>query len=275
MRDRLKDAARGFYWMAQILAFVKFTDSRAYSRMVAGYLIDPSRSGRPMKPVRQILFLSLSAGLGLGLPGCAGPMNDRLGKSMYQKWTAEYGAPVMAYEEITDPADRDAFIFRMKAIKDYEYGNYVTNLRRGTSWGEFASDSIRITLDSLIAVTGGVGTKAALGAASAGVTGATTSLKKNVLFDQSITTFITKMDTLRLTKWSEILCRMGRGPDDTCNRIPSYSAAEAFGDLEEYGRCGTLDAALRDIDAKTSAEKKNAEKINSAIKKLPSLNDGF
>jgi hypothetical protein len=153
----------------------------------------------------------------------------------------------------------------MKAVKDYEYGNYVTSLRRATSWGEFGSDSVKIILDSLVAVTGGTATKAALGAASAGVTGATTSIKKNVLFDQSITTFITKMDTLRLKKWNEILCKMGRGADDTCKHIPSYSLAEAFDDLQEYGRCGTLDTALRDVDAKTSAEKAAVQKVNSQI----------
>jgi hypothetical protein len=96
----------------------------------------------------------------------------------------------------------------MKTGKEYEYNNYVTNLRRGTTWGEFGSDSVKIVLDSLVALTGGTETKAALGAASAGVTGATASIKKNVLFDQSITTFITKMDTLRLNKWNDILCNL-------------------------------------------------------------------
>jgi len=219
----------------------------------------------------RILNLCVGVGLCLVLIGCAGPMNDRIGKSMYTKWTAEYaasGAP-------SNPEDRDGFVFQMKAIKDYEYGNYVTNLRRGTSWGEFGSDSVKIILDSLVAVTGSEGTKAALGAASAGVTGATTSIKKNVLFDQSITTFINKMDTLRLTKWNEILCKMGRGPGDTCRQTQPYTGAEAFGDLQEYGRCGTLDAALRDVDSKTSAEKDKAEKINKAINKIPKLGDGF
>lgn len=194
---------------------------------------------------------------------------------MYDKWTAEYGASGTPYDKITDSADRDVFIFQMKAIKDYEYGNYVTNLRRGTSWGEVASDSVKIILDSLVAVTGGVATKSALGAASAGVTGANSSIKKNVLFDQSITTFITKMDALRLHKWNEILCKMGRGSRATCTAVPAYSGVEAFDDLQEYGRCGTLDAALRDIAAKSSAEKDEAEKVNSAINKIPKLSDGF
>jgi hypothetical protein len=222
--------------------------------------------------VMRTLNLCVGVGFCLGLNGCAGPMNDRIGKTMYTKWTAEYTDSATPYENIG--GDLDAFVFKMKAIKDYEYGNYVTNLRRGTSWGEFGSDSVKIILDSLIAVTGSEGTKAALGAASAGLTGATTSIKKNVLFDQSITTFITKMDTLRLNKWSEILCRMGRGPA-SCGQGRPYTGAEAFGDLQEYGRCGTLDAALRAIDAKTSAEKDNAEKMNKAINNIPKLGDGF
>jgi len=156
-------------------------------------------------------------------------------------------------------------------VKDYEYGNYVRNLRRATSWGEFASDSVKIILDSLVAVTGGEGTKAALGAVSAGVTGATTSIKKNVLFDQSITTFITKMDTLRLNKWNEILCKLNRCPTDVPKRQQPYTVAEAFTDLEEYGRCGTLDAALRDVDAKASAEKKTVQDTNDKINKVENL----
>ena len=192
-------------------------------------------------------------------------MADPGGKHMHDEWVASLrrgGIPLDVPADMSADAS-PAFVFRLKGVKDYEYGNYVRALRRATSWGEFASDSVKIVLDSLVAVTGSEGTKAALGAASAGVTGATTSIKKNVLFDQSITTFITKMDALRLNKWNEILCKMGR-----CANVPatsSYSVAEAFSDLEEYGRCGSLDAALRDVDAKVSAEKKKVDDTHEKI----------
>jgi hypothetical protein len=199
----------------------------------------------------------LLAGICLTLTSCAGAMNDTGGKHLHDQWVASVqNGTITTITDNFDAPATDAFIFRMKAVKDYEFGNYVRNLRRGTSWGEFASDSVKIILDSLVAVTGGEATKAALGAASAGVTGATTSIKKNVLFDQSITTFITKMEALRLKKWNDILGRKGK----------SYTVAEAFSDLEEYGRCGTLDAALRDVDAKASADKKAAEEINKTLR---------
>jgi hypothetical protein len=201
----------------------------------------------------------LMAGACITLTSCAGAMNDTGGKHIHEEWVADLrkpGIPASVPEDLAAPATA-ALIFRMKAVKDYEYGNYVRVLRRATSWGEFASDSVKIILDSLVAVTGGVETKAALGAASAGVTGATTSIKKNVLFDQSITTFITKMDALRLAKWNDILCKLGRCPGTPL--LASYTVAEAFTDLEEYGRCGSLDAALRGIDANANAEKAKEE----------------
>jgi hypothetical protein len=209
----------------------------------------------------------LMAGARTTLTSCAGPMNDTGGKYVHKQWVKaiEQGDISNTPEDLSATAS-PALIFRMKAVKDYEYGNYVRVLRRATSWGEFASDSVKIILDSLVAVTGGVETKAALGAASAGVTGATTSIKKNVLFDQSITTFITKMDALRLAKWNDIMCKLGRCPGTSS--LASYTVAEAFTDLEEYGRCGTLDAALRGIDANANAQK-TQEEAKAAHQKAP------
>ena len=193
-------------------------------------------------------------------------MSDPLAKQAYQQLVTEAASGGLPPGNATAS---ESFVFRVKAVKDYEYYNYVTNLRRGTSWGEFGSDSVKIVLDSLVALTGGTETKAALGAASAGVTGATASIKKNVLFDQSITTFITKMDTLRLNKWNDILCKLGRCKD----HLPDYryTVAEAFVDFEEYGRCGTLDAALRDVATKTSEEDKKAKEANDSINRVPTL----
>lgn len=206
----------------------------------------------------------LLAGVSITLTSCAGAMNDTGGKYMHTQWRdAIQKGDITKIPKGLNASASPAFVFHLKAVKDYEYGNYVRTLRRATTWGEFASDSVKIILDSLVAVTGSAGTKAALGAASLGVTGATTSIKKNVLFEQSITTFITKMETLRLNKWNEILCKLGRCKDIPAT--PSYTVAEAFADLEEYGQCGTLDAALRDVDAKASDDKKTAEVQNDNI----------
>jgi hypothetical protein len=209
----------------------------------------------------------VAAATAITMSACALPMNDNLGKQAYEKWAG-------TLPDESSGIARDTLIFRLKAVKDYEYHNYVLNLRRGVGWGEVGSDSVKIILDSLVAVTGTASTKAALGAASAGVTGATTSIKKNVLFDQTITTFITKMDALRLAKWNDILCKMGRGTVD-CPHGSAYSAAEAFDDLQEYGRQGTLDAALGDVAQQAGADKTAAQTLNKSIQKIPTLQKGF
>lgn len=53
----------------------------------------------------------------------------------------------------------------------------------------------------------------------------------------------------------------------------TYTVAEAFDDLQEYGRCGTLDAALRDVAAKTDADNSKAVKANEEIENIPSIDE--
>ena|ERR1700730_10390061 len=57
----------------------------------------------------------------VALTSGAGPMNDPVDKRVYQDWVATYGKSG-AYDHIASSntaATRDAFIFRMKAVKDY------------------------------------------------------------------------------------------------------------------------------------------------------------
>jgi len=216
--------------------------------------------------IRNILVFGASAALAAAVSGCALPMKDDLGKQAFDTW----GKTLPAGNEPVE-----TYVFHLKAVKDYEYQNYVLNLRRSTSWGELGVDATKIVLDSLVAVTGTAAVKSALGAASAGVTGANTSLKKNVLFDQTISALVTKMETLRLAKWNEILCKLGRGD---CKRI-KYTAEEAFDDMQEYGRDGTLDAALRAVDENAAKDQAKAKAINdqlsSGIQKIKPLSEGF
>lgn len=220
--------------------------------------------------IRNILLSCASAALAAVLTDCALPMNDDLGKQAYQTW----GKTLPAGNEPVE-----TYVFHLKAVKDYEYQNYVLNLRRATSWGELGVDATKIVLDSLVAVTGTASVKSALGAASAGVTGANTSLKKNVLFDQTMSALVTKMEAARLTKWNDILCKIGRGSSDTCKAVSNYGYAEAFDDMQEYGHCGTLDAAIRAVDASAAKDQAKAKAINDqlsgGIQKIKPLSEGF
>src|SRR5262249_31188432 len=79
-----------------------------------------------------------------------------------------------------------------------------------------------------------------LSAAAGALNGTSAAFSKNVLFDQSITTFVARMDALRADKLAYIQVRLK-------DSNHPYSFAEAYRDSQDYGRLGSLDAALRDV----------------------------
>jgi hypothetical protein len=159
------------------------------------------------------------------------------------------------------------FVYEGLAVKDYEYRRYVLFIRRSVSWGGFGADAAAIglsTAGSLVSSASKV-----LSGASAAVTGSQASFNKNILFDQSITTFISQMDALRTTKLAEITAKL------ESDKIGEYSLAEAYRDLEEYGRVGTLDAALSEVGKKAGNQQKQATTQINKIKRLKGLDTGL
>ena len=58
-------------------------------------------------------------------------MNDTGGKHLHDQWVASVqNGTITTITDNFDAPATNAFIFRMKAVKDYEFGNYVRNLRR-------------------------------------------------------------------------------------------------------------------------------------------------
>jgi hypothetical protein len=74
------------------------------------------------------------------LPSCALPVHDDLGKQAYQAWVKDPNSKP-GFLPAEGAMDRDSFIFSMKAVKDFEYSNYVLNPRPGTSRGEVGAAS--------------------------------------------------------------------------------------------------------------------------------------
>ena len=176
---------------------------------------------------------------------CVGPVRDSVGTDFraariakYAQLVTQYGTP---YYDVTTREERNQFIDEFVAIKNLQFYNYVTAIRRGTSFGNLTADATRLVLGGLGALTGGVAVKSALAAASAGVTGFTSSVQKDVFFDQSVPTFIAKMEELRANKLADIINKKSLSFAD-------YTPSEAYNDIEEYGTDGTFDAALQAIN---------------------------
>jgi hypothetical protein len=205
----------------------------------------------------------------LSVTACVGPIQDRVGQNARAAFIKNHENADPPYADIlakrnASEADRNDFINQYVAVKDVQYHNYVKALRRGVSYSSWGTDLIKLTLDAFGALTGTEATKSALAAASGGVTGATASFKKDVLFDQSIPIFVAKMDALRAAVLTEVEKKKGRS-------LSTYPLSEAFNDVEQYGWSGSLDAALASMNAQSGADKikkeaelKTAKRISNA-----------
>ncbi len=172
------------------------------------------------------------------LPACT-TVRDQSEVRVVAHWNDRFAGPYPLAEG-GDPATRRAFTYEGIAVKDYEYRRYVDTIRRGVSWSGFGAQAIAIGLNTAGSLATGGATQILAGAAGA-VTGTNAAFSRNVLFDQSITTFISKMAALRAAKLAEIERHL---EDDS---VKDYSFAQAYRDVQVYGNLGTLDAALAAI----------------------------
>jgi len=159
----------------------------------------------------------------------------------------------------SDANGKREFVFEGIAVKDYEYKRYTELIRRGVSYGGFGAQAASIGLNAAGALTTS-GTTKILSSAAGAITGTSAAFNKNVLFDQSITTFIAKMDALRAIKLEAI--QKNLEPKNTA----TYSLAEAYRDIEDYGYQGTLDAAFADVAKQSGVQQAEARKQVEAIK---------
>jgi hypothetical protein len=185
------------------------------------------------------------------LSGCA--TADHSGAAVVKQWNARFnssdgGQGTTPWSGGTPAMNVRDFVYEGIAVKDYEYKKYVDLIRRGTSWGGFSAQAVSIGLGA----AGGLlsGSAQVLSGASSAVNGGSAAFSKHILFDQSITTFVGRMDALRTTKLEYI---KGRLTD------PNYSYAEAYRDVEDYGHQGSLDAAVSDVAKKSGVEEAMAK----------------
>jgi hypothetical protein len=203
-----------------------------------------------MKPPRRFA-LGMTTLLIMGLCGCVS--SDRSGQAVVDDWNRQFGVergnavgriPWRNTGTGKDTVTVEDFVYQGIAVKDYEYKKYVDLIRRGTSWGGFGAQTAAIGLNAAGTLTSG-GTTKTLSAIAGSITGASAAFSKNILFDQSITVFVGRMDALRKAKLDQIKKRIAEG---------DYSYAEAYRDVQDYGHQGSLDAALANVAKTTPVE---------------------
>jgi len=191
----------------------------------------------------QRYFLGIAALILMGFGGCV--TYDRSGQAVINDWNRQFGVTSgngLGHLPVDEKMTVQGFVYQGLAVKDYEYKKYVDLIRRGTSWGGFGAQAASIGLNAAVPLTG-TGTGKTLSAIAGAITGTSAAFSKNILFDQSITIFVGRMDALRKAKLAEIKGKIG----------PSYTYAEAYRDVQDYGYQGSLDAALANVAKDTPA----------------------
>jgi hypothetical protein len=146
---------------------------------------------------------------------------------------------------------RNEIVFARMRGYDIEFSSYERQLYGFSNSVSVGTDLIGLTLGGLTATVGSAATKAALGAASAGVLGANTAINKDLYFQKTIPALIAQMEANRAKKLLVIFQGLAQ-PD------AKYSLMMAYSDLDAYKNAGGIPDAIGSITQDASNAKQTA-----------------
>jgi hypothetical protein len=146
---------------------------------------------------------------------------------------------------------RNEIIFARMRAYDITFADFEKRLYGDGNAVTLGSDLIGLVLGGLTATIGGAGTKAALGAASAGVIGANTAINKDLYYQKTIPALLAQMEADRLLAKSPIIAGM-KLPD------ADYPLIQAYIDLDAYKNSGSIPAAINAVNKDAGNAKDDA-----------------
>lgn len=169
-------------------------------------------------------------------------------------------------EELEKQNPEKAKAYRNKVVNARIYANdihfsvFQKDVYLERVWLNTGTDWTVLALSGAGAVVGGAGTKTALSATSAGVTGAKKSFEENIYMKKTMEAILDHM----VAKREKVLAKI---QDGLRRSIEEYPLIQALRDLEEYYNAGTIPAALVEISKKAGEGLKEAETIKEREKR--------
>ncbi|WP_407527022.1 hypothetical protein [Methylobacterium oryzisoli] len=154
---------------------------------------------------------------------------------------AYYAAPTIEREAL-----RNRIIYSRIAAYDIEYQAFQADLIKEANIENISADLIVLGLNGAGATAGGVGLKAALAAASAGVVGAKASIDKQLFFDRAVPALLAQMSAARAGRFT--LIQKGLQLSDDLYPLPA-----ALVDANAYREAGSLPVAIDLLTANATA----------------------
>lgn len=147
---------------------------------------------------------------------------------------------------------RNLFVHARIVAYDIEFEKFKQALNTEANLENLSGDVAVLVLNGLGATTGGATAKAALAAASAGVTGATAHVNKDLFFEKAIPMVLAQMEAGRAAQLSII--QQGLQKTDA-----EYPLLQAMHDLTLYRDAGSLPYALNALTASANENKQVAK----------------
>jgi hypothetical protein len=200
-----------------------------------------------------IIFLCIAA----GVAGCASlsgypsdPVHSDAELAMY---SAYENAAVEAYFRAQTESDRrrlrDRIVYTRLAAYDVEFQTFTEKLNKESGLGNLSGDFALLILNGIGATTGGAATKAAMNAASAGVTGARAAVDRDVFYNQALPAVQTQMSTSRNAQLVVIQEALRTQSD------ADYPLPRAVIDLNKYREAGSLPFAISALSINAGVQK--------------------
>ena len=124
---------------------------------------------------------------------------------------------------------------------DIEFADFERRLYGDGNVVGLGGDLVGLVLTGLIATTGNAATKSALGAASAGVIGASAAINKDLYYQKTIPALLAQMEADRLKALAPITTGLKLSDAD-------YPLMQAYIDLDAYKSAGSIPAAITAIN---------------------------
>lgn len=160
-----------------------------------------------------------------------------------------------------DPNTLNPVIKRRLMIIDQAYQNYVTGLRQEKTRSDFITGISAIAIGVAGTLTESAGVKTNYAAAGTLLAGGSVLASKTLYYEQTVLALVAAMDASRADVRLKILTSM---EDDTS----VYTATEAYKDLLEYERAGTLLSAIGYVQATAKKSLASTEEHIQVIARL-------
>jgi hypothetical protein len=204
--------------------------------------------------LRFAVLLLLSFAL---LTGCSRAIRGGAPTTLNQSSVSSTGSPLpVAAQELlaaTNVAERNQVLQRRLIMIDAAYVDFISTLRRQKTMTDLATSLASLAIGVAGTLTDSVGAKTNYAAAGTLLAGGTAVVDQTLYYEQTVLALVAAMDANRATMRLTIIKGMAQD-------IGVYSADDAYVDLQNYERAGTLLSAIGYIqttakDAKDSAEK--------------------